>query len=301
MRIGIVGAGGAGGYFAGRWCEAGLDVTLLARGGHFEAIRDHGLRVLSPRGDITAWPNVVDQAEALAGLDVVVFATKTWQLPSALATAAPFVSDGTIVFGLQNGVEVADLLADALPGARILGATCRIISYIDDPGVIRHVGAEPTIKFGGWSEPMAAPLVALSELLTVERKVTVTHSPAIVVEVWRKFMFFAPFSGIGAMYDRPIGETRSDPAMREQLSAAILEVAAVASAHGVELGSDVVAQTLAFVDQLPPEGTSSLQRDFSAGRPTELASLSGRVVEMGAELGVATPTHAKIVDCLTSA
>lgn len=300
MKIGVVGAGGAGGYFAGRWSEAGLNVTLLARGRHFEAIRDHGLQVFSVLGDFNAVFNISDRPESLEGLDVVIYATKTWQLPAALESTAQFLNPGCIVFGFQNGVDAADQMASALPDARVLGATCRIISFIDGPGVIRHMGAEPTVRFGARGADQTEGLDELAQTLNIDGKVTVAHAPDILVEVWQKFLFFAPFSGIGALYGRPIGETRSDPIIRQQLIAAIEEVFAVATAWGVELDPEAVKQTLAFTDELPPEGTSSLQRDVADGRRTELASLSGRVVEMGKELGIATPTHARIVEHLSS-
>ena len=50
MKIAIIGAGGAGGYFGGRWAEAGHDVHLFARGKHLEALRAHGLRNREPAG-----------------------------------------------------------------------------------------------------------------------------------------------------------------------------------------------------------------------------------------------------------
>ena len=56
----------------------------------------------------------------------------------------------------------------------------------------------------------------------------------------------------------------------------------------------MVARSLAFVDGLQPESTSSLQRDLRAGRPSELESLSGAVVRLGRELGLATPVHAEL-------
>ena len=80
---------------------------------------------------------------------------------------------------------------------------------------------------------------------------------------------------------------------------AIEEVAAIAEEIGTPLGEDAVARTLAFVDTLPADGTSSLQRDIAAGRPNELEELSGQVVRMGRELGVATPAHSTIMDRLS--
>ena len=300
MRIGVVGAGGAGGYFAGRWSEAGLDVTLLARGQHFEAIRANGLQVYSVLGDFNANLNITDQPSSLAGLDAVIYATKTWQLEAAVESTASYISPGTLVFGFQNGVDAVDQLAAALRRARVLGATCRIISFIDGPGIIRHMGAEPTVRFGAWGDQQIEGLDELAETLHIDGKITAAHAPDVMVEVWQKFLFFAPFSGIGAMYGKPIGETRSDPVIRPQLVAAMEEVFSIAAAKGIHLGEGAVEQTLAFTDKLPADGTSSLQRDVADGRPTELASLSGRVVEFGAELDIETPTHTMILDHLSS-
>jgi 2-dehydropantoate 2-reductase len=47
MNIVIVGAGGVGGYFGAKIAKAGFDVTFIARGKHFEAIKNNGLKVLT--------------------------------------------------------------------------------------------------------------------------------------------------------------------------------------------------------------------------------------------------------------
>ena len=52
MRIAVMGTGGVGGYFGARLALGGADVGFIARGKHLEAIRQRGLRVESPRGDI---------------------------------------------------------------------------------------------------------------------------------------------------------------------------------------------------------------------------------------------------------
>jgi len=56
MRIAIFGTGGVGGYFGGRLAEAEEDVTFIARGEHLQAIRKHGLRVDSVKGDFVIRP-----------------------------------------------------------------------------------------------------------------------------------------------------------------------------------------------------------------------------------------------------
>jgi 2-dehydropantoate 2-reductase len=114
----------------------------------------------------------------------------------------------------------------------------------------------------------------------------------IHVALWEKFMFIATMSGIGAVTRAPIGEWLNLPPTRALAAAALEEVVAVGRARGVALARESVARTLTFMDTVPPPtATASMQRDIMAGRPSELEAQSGAVVRMGAEVGVATPTH----------
>jgi 2-dehydropantoate 2-reductase len=121
--------------------------------------------------------------------------------------------------------------------------------------------------------------------------VTVEVPPDIHVALWEKFMFIAPFGGIGAVTRAPIGTLRSLPETRRMLEQGTREVFQVARASNIPLDDDAVARTMAFVDSQPPVGTASMQRDLVAGRPSELEAWNG-VVRLGQQVGVATPLHA---------
>ena len=53
VRFVVYGAGAIGGVVGARLFQSGHDVALIARGAHYEAIRDHGLRIQSPDDDAT--------------------------------------------------------------------------------------------------------------------------------------------------------------------------------------------------------------------------------------------------------
>jgi len=294
MKIAVLGAGGAGGYFGGRWAEAGLDVTLVARGAQFDAIRRQGLRLEAPAGDARIDVPVVDDVRSLGDLDVLVVATKTWQLESALAPLAGRLGRETAVFGIQNGVEHTDVLARLLPDAHVLGGTCRIISLVTAPAVIRHVGAEPTIMLGPPGGGRSDRADALAAELDLGPPLRVLAADDIDAEIWRKFLFFAPGSGVGSITRAPIGVFRSETGSRRLLEAAVHEVVAVGRACGVALPAGSAAEAISYVDSLPADGTSSMQRDFEAGRRTELDALAGAVVRLGRTHQVPTPTLATI-------
>jgi len=291
LKVAVIGAGGVGGYFGARWAQAGLDVTLLARGAHLEAINKNGLALHSPLGDTRVNVRAVENASEIGEVDVVVVATKTWQLASLADVVEPLVGRDTVVFGLQNGVEAADVLSTFVHPSSVLGGTCRIISFVDEPGVIRHVGIDPRLTIGEVEGGRSSRVESVAEALDEAHGLTVQIANDITLALWRKFLLFAPISALGSITQAPIGVFRSLPETRELLAKALEEVYELAKAKGVGLLPESVEQTLELIDGIPPNGTSSLQRDFRDGVRTELDMLAGAVVRLAGDAGVEVPVH----------
>ena len=68
MRIAVFGTGGAAGYFGGRLAQAGEEVGFIARGEHLQALRTHGLRVDSVKGDFMVQPVQASDDPAQVGI-----------------------------------------------------------------------------------------------------------------------------------------------------------------------------------------------------------------------------------------
>ena len=58
MKIAVMGASAIGGYFGRRLAQGGFDARFIARCAHLAAIRENGLKVLSPLGDFTIHPEL---------------------------------------------------------------------------------------------------------------------------------------------------------------------------------------------------------------------------------------------------
>jgi 2-dehydropantoate 2-reductase len=78
MRFIVIGAGAVGGTVGGCLFQAGHDVVLVARGAHLDALRAHGLRLVTPTGTQTLRiPAVAGPADLeLRGADVLILSTK---------------------------------------------------------------------------------------------------------------------------------------------------------------------------------------------------------------------------------
>ena len=231
-------------------------------------------------------------------VDAVLVAVKAWQVSAAATALRPMVGPNTVVVPLQNGVEAPGQLADVIGPEHVLGGLCSILARMEGPGHIGHFGAEPYVAFGALDGSRSAPAESL--LKAFQRAVAVkAEIPAdIRAAMWKKFIFIATMSGIGALTRAPIGILRSQPETRQLLEQALREVHAVAIAQSIDLPPDIVATTLAFMDKLPAEGTASLQRDVMEGRPSELEAQIGAVVRLGGQTGVEVPLYQTVYRAL---
>lgn len=299
MRIAVFGAGGVGGYFGGRLAQAGHEVTFIARGRHLAAIREQGLRVASIAGDFTVRPAraTADPAE-VGPVEVVLVATKAWQVSEAAQAIRSLVGPETVVITMQNGVESPAQLAAGLGPGPVLGGLCRIVSFITGPGQIKRAGGDAYLAFGELDNTQSERVKRVLAEFAKAQGIVVEVPPDIQVAMWTKFMSISAWSGMGAVTRSPVGVWRSLPGTRQMWQNALAEVLALAQARHIALSEAVIEQMTAYVDKLPPQATASMQRDIMEGRPSELESQSGAVVRLGREAGVETPTHAFIYHTL---
>ncbi len=299
MRIAVFGIGGVGGYFGGRLAQhPGHEVIFIARGAHLTAIQQHGLMVTSQDASFTVHPALATDDPAQAGVvDLVLVATKAWQVTDAAAAMRPLIGSETLVVPLLNGVEAPDQLAAILGEAPVLGGFCRVQSAITAPGQIAQGGTVPFIalgeRVGGGSERVGRVKAAL-EAAGIE----VRTPDSILAAMWQKLLFIASFGGVGAAARMPVGVLRTQPETRALLEQAMREVFMVARARGLPVDEDAPQQGMRQIDDFPPSATASMQRDLMEGRPSELESQNGAVVRLGAEVGVQTPTHTFIYHIL---
>lgn len=301
MHIAIMGTGGVGAYFGGLLARSGADVTFIARGAHLHALQQNGLRVESIHGDFTlSRVQATDQPASVGPVDVVLFATKTFQIDDAAAAMKPLIGAETVVVPLHNGVDAAERTAAIVGEEHVLGGLCSVVSMIAAPGVVRQesqfrrvvVGEMPwTHGDASWNSNQATVTPRVRRIIDALAAAGATAEATTDIQAarWIKFAFIAPLSGVGAVARVPAGAINASPETRQMLHEAIAEVVAVAQAEGVCL-PDEPAKTIAFCDALAPHITTSMQRDVLDGKPSELESLIGAVIRKGATNRVPTPT-----------
>jgi 2-dehydropantoate 2-reductase len=136
MRFVVYGAGAVGGVIGARLFQHGHDVTLIARGAHREAVRDHGLRLDTPDESVTLRLPVVDRPSAvdLSPGDVVLLSMKSQDTAGALADLAAVAPPGIAVACAQNGVENERLTLRLFP--RVYAVCVLLPATFVEPGVV---------------------------------------------------------------------------------------------------------------------------------------------------------------------
>lgn len=298
MRIAIFGVGGAGGYFGAKLISAGEEVVFIARGRHLDVIRERGLCVSSTQGEMLVRPMLAtDDSEEAGEVDVVILGVKAAQVvESAMAMRAMLGKHGFVV-PLQNGVEAAPQLCDMLGAERVIGGLCGTLSWVSAPGHIRSLGDANFIRFGELDNRPSPRTRALHDAFDAAG-VNVEIPQDINRALWEKFLFVVSVGGVAALQQETIGQMRASPESRRMLELSMQEIAALAAARGIVLGGDVVARTITFVDRLPEDGTTSLQRDLRQGKPSELDAWTGAVVRLAQAAGIPTPVNGFIYDSL---
>jgi 2-dehydropantoate 2-reductase len=298
MRIAVFGTGGVGGYFGGRLAEAGEDVTFIARGEHLRAIKASGLKVDSLCGDfVVSSVKATNDINEVGDVDLVVLGVKAWQVPEAARAIKHLVRGNTTVLPLQNGVDAVPELVNEVGSDNVIGGLCKIVSYVVEPGHIRHAGFTPSIIIGELDNRRTKRITQIAQAFK-RAGLEVTIAADIQVALWMKFLFIASFSGVGAMVNAPAGALRTDEKWRTQLTNAMTEIYTLAHARGIKLPPNSIETVMASIDGLPEDATSSMQRDIAAGKPSELESQNGAVVRMAREAGVNVPTHELIYEAL---
>lgn len=305
LRICVVGAGAVGGFLAARMADAGLAMSVLARGATLAAIRADGLILESANGNTVAKVPASEDAADLGPQDCVILATKQQSIPGLAGALAPLLGPGTIVVPAINGVpwwffhrfggpldgtrlESVDPQGRtwvALPPERVVGCVVHIAASTPAPGRIRHGGGERFIL----GEPSRASSPRLDRVISAFARAGLEPqaSDFIQRDIWEKLWGNATYNAISALTRATADRIGGDPRVRRLAIGMMGEIADVGRRIGIE-SRMTPDERIAIADRLGAFKTSMLQ-DLENGRTLEIDGLNGALAEIAGRLGVQTP------------
>lgn len=284
----MVGAGATGGYYGGRLAQAGRDVTFLVRGKRLQQLKEDGLQIVSPLGDVTLRPKLITAAElAQAGhFDLILLSTKAYSLDSAMEDFAPAVGSQTIILPLLNGMRHLDALSARFGREHVLGGTVRIVADMDDGGRVHMLTDLDELTFGeidGGRTPRAERL--LQELAVFGYKTTLSED--MVAAMWQKWWILATMGCVGVVSGGTVADMMATPHGADLARAILAETTSVAAANGYPADVRMLETQTKRMTDPGSTLTSSMFRDYSRGLPVEADHILGDFLARGK--GVLTP------------
>jgi 2-dehydropantoate 2-reductase len=288
MRILVLGAGATGGYFGGRMVEAGCDVTFLVRPARAERLRETGLVVESPLGDIHR-PVRAITADALApDYDVVLLSCKAFDLDDALVTVAPAMAADTKVLPVLNGMSHLDRLDAAFGAPAVLGGLCQIAATLAPDGTVRHLNQAHALLFGHRSEAQRVFCEQLQATI-MGAKIDVRRSDAIVHEMWEKWVMLATLAACTCLMRSTVGDIVAAAGGERFILATLDEAQAIAAANGNAATPKLLERVRTMLTERGSGFAASMLRDLEAGGRIEADHIVGDLLRRGEEQGIEAP------------
>jgi 2-dehydropantoate 2-reductase len=306
LRVAVLGAGAIGAYVGAALHRAGAEVHLIARGAHLDAMRRSGVRVLSPRGDFTAHPDVTDEPQQIGPVDYVFLGLKANSYAACGPMIRPLLHEATGIVAAQNGIpwwyfhrlpgpyedyriESVDPRGEvtaALPLSRAIGCVVYAATEIKAPGVIRHLE--------GTRFSIGEPDGTISRRCTSFGEAMVAGGLKCPVEadlrqdIWIKLMGNIAFNPISALARATMAGICRHSGARGLVVTMMRETLEVAR----RVGSDPrmsIERRLKGAERAGEHKTSTLQ-DLEKGKPLELDVILAAVVELAGLTGADVPT-----------
>lgn len=300
MKIYIIGTGGIGGYFGGLLARGEYDVTFVARGANYKALNENGLVVENVVENFIVKPvKVVESIKDISEPDLIIFSVKTYDTENAAKDLSSVVTEQTIIITFQNGVDNDTKIKGYVKKAQIYPGVAYIITAKTEPGIIRQTGGLRKLVFGD-RHNSNNPRLKDIEVLMRRVGIDATMSDDIIRDIWKKFMFICPFSGLTAFHKKTIGEVLSDVGTRKQYEDCLKEAIAVAKAKGVTVSENAFDEVMKTSTNTAPDSKSSLLLDIENDRRNEIETLNGTLVRYANELKINVPINELIYKKFTS-
>jgi 2-dehydropantoate 2-reductase len=306
MRIAVVGAGAIGAYWGAALHRGGAEVHLIARRDHLRAMRENGVRVLSPRGDFTAHPHATDDPADIGPVDYVLLGLKAHDYPACGPLVKPLLGDHTAIVAGQNGipwwyfhklagsyegrrieaVDPAGATSAVLPPERAIGCVVYPAAEIEAPGVIRHVDGT-RFSIGEPSGEITERCTRLSEAM-IAGGLKSPVEPNLRDDIWIKLMGNAVFNPLSVLTRATMVQMCEHPGTRRVIAQVMEEILDIAARVGS--GPEIsIERRLRGAEKVGHHKTSMLQ-DLEAGKRLELDAIVTAVVEIADITGAEAPT-----------
>lgn len=293
-RVGILGAGAMGAFFADRFAAVPeFSTGLIADPARAERLKQDGLVINSK----VCHFNVIEPSLPTEPLDLIIVALKHPQLSDALAGIQLLVKPETLFLSVMNGLDSEEIISAEFGKEKVLYAISVGIDAVREGNRVTYT--KPGRHIFGEADNSTPSAKVLRVKEAFEKAGIQYEIPTDMLRtLWWKFMVNVGVNQASAVLRAPYGVFHSNPHAQALMEALMQEVVTLAQARNINLTRQDINDWYPVLNTLSPNGKTSMLQDIEASRPTEVEVFGEKVVKLGKELGIPTPVNQTIVEII---
>ncbi len=222
----------------------------------------------------------------------VLIPVKAFDIIAAVEQLLPHLAENAQLVLCHNGMgTIDDVKAMLLPNQGLWFASTTQGAYKPSPLQVRHTG------FG---ETILAPCndAARSSSAAIANELTIALGPLqAVVDItpylWKKLAINCVINPLTALLQVRNGELLK-PQYQQQINQLLTEFVSIADANGQQFSVSELQQLLQKVQQTTAQNYSSMQQDVANQRRTELAAITGFLLQQAAAFQIVVPAQQQL-------
>ena len=231
--------------------------------------------------------------------DLIIIGTKFNALDEVTKNIRNFVGENTIIMSLLNGISSEEVIANKYgwrntPLAFFLGHSETIAknNYTYD--------GKGTIVFGAKENYTNPEIINIIKTYFTNAQINFQIPQDINYSYWLKFMLNVSTNQPSAILRLTFGEMTSNSKFMNMFNNIMKEVQAIAKVEGIKNTENMLDDALTALNNLMPEGKTSMLQDIEAKRQTEVEMLAGVMITLGKKHNIPTPYNSVMYEMIKS-
>ena len=226
--------------------------------------------------------------------DLVIFATKSWQLTAAAKMVEKTLSPDTIILPLLNGISATDILQSIFPKNHILYGYFLGHASVRQNNIVTHdgVGAD---HLGYLDNHEIAPEVAAVVELWKRAAIDCVVDQDMASSLWKKYILNVGVNQSTAYFEVNYGDLQKSPEKLAFAEKLMREALCVAQALQIHIDEAAVDAAMQVILSMPENAETSMYQDVKNSRPTEVELFAGTLCQLGEKYHIALPANRKVL------
>ncbi len=230
-----------------------------------------------------------DAAKESRSSELMLFAVKYGALETAMEENAHLIGENTVLLSVLNGIRSEEDLGRRFGREKVVHCIAQKMAAMKE-GNAAVCTNKGELAIGVPGDGREENLAAVKDFF--DRTGFAYSCPADMRHaMWGKLLCNVGVNQTVSLVEGTYRSVQQEGEAREMMKAAMRETILVANAEGIALSDKDMADWIAVIDGLSPDGEPSMRQDSKAGRKTEVVLFAGTICDLGKKHGIATPVN----------